>query len=720
MTKSIPALKLQAEQLRAREARQQYEAALAKTVLRDDLIASGLLLRGVVDAAFGRFVSDLSARVVGAGAPSLEVEVHHALSDAMVTALRELDNEVVALPMDDPIREAFRHGAQPKPLLTVSEWAEQHRVLKSGTNLPGPWRNANNPHLIELMDDFSVHSPVEQITFVKSSGVGGTEALYNMLGYVMGHVGNKDVMVVVPTLDLRDRSLNPRIDRLINETPTLSHINTRTTRDAANRGDLLEYSAVGRLIKTGANSDEAARMDHVQYLLGDEVASWKSSKTEGDRLKLFKNRLRTATRGKICLVSTPVHLEDYVWVEFLAGNQSYRHVPCPHCGEYQTLELLDANYQTHPAFRFETEEDAGGKTVVTTAWYVCQHNGCIIEEPEKRAMLPAGKWVPTYPERTKHHSYQINALYIPYGMGWTWVKIAQEYVDAQNDTEALTTFVQTTAGLPYEEKGDGVEAGPLMLRREDYGEAEPWLITTAFVDVQKDRLECGTEGWLGHVRSEYDDNGTKIERVTLENWKLDYFILPGDTADEVVWDELAETLKPLNLNKVGIDSGYNTGMVYQFCQKHGYAVATKGIAGARPLIEDARKRRQRLRIKRKKGVPVEPLGVDQGKSMVYNLLKNTEPGAGFVHFRDDPAFDEEYFMQLTAEALVAKKRGGRTVYEWKLMRARNEALDIAVGNLAMIKLLNVQWSSQRQPAKEKTTNTIKTAPRKPNPFARRG
>ena len=235
----------------------------------------------------------------------------------------------------------------------------------------------------------------------------------------------------------------------------------------------------------------------------------------------------------------------------------------------------------------------------------------------------------------------------------------------------------------FKEQGDEIEATPLLMRREIYA-GKPWLIETAGVDVQKDRIEFSVVGW----------------GVGEEAWLIEHVILPGDTAQPYVWEELSETLKQWNIKICCVDHGYNATMVAEFVKKHGYSVAVKGTPGmARPLVEDEKKRRQRLRVKRKKGIPVEPLGVDQGKGIIYSRLKQTEAGAGYIHFPQTSSFDDEYFAQLTAEKLVPRVKGMRTFYEWVNMRLRNETLDCLNYALAGLKMLNIDW------AKLKPTST---------------
>ena len=192
--------------------------------------------------------------------------------------------------------------------------------------------------------------------------------------------------------------------------------------------------------------------------------------------------------------------------------------------------------------------------------------------------------------------------------------------------------------------------------------------------MQKDRLEITLVGWGAGEQA----------------WVLDHAILPGDTANADVWSDLHDLLTEANVGMAAIDSGYNTSLVYDFVRtRPRWTRAIKGMAGlGRPLVEDERKRRQRLRRRTKSGVQVEPLGVDQGKALLYARLKQQHPGPGYIHFPTGRV-DEEYFAQLAAERLVTKVRGHRPYQEWVQTRPRNEALDCLVYALAAMRLATV-------------------------------
>ena len=78
---------------------------------------------------------------------------------------------------------------RPPPQLTISEWAERHRMLgRRASAEPGPWRASRTPYLKEVMDALSAVHPARHIVFMKGAQVGATESGNNWLGYIMHHL----------------------------------------------------------------------------------------------------------------------------------------------------------------------------------------------------------------------------------------------------------------------------------------------------------------------------------------------------------------------------------------------------------------------------------------------------------------------------------------------------------------------------------------------------
>lgn len=657
-------LQTEREKLRAMQAKSSFEASYAATVSKSDLIAAATACRRVLL----QMVADLPQRMLDAiGAETDETRVHYLMSDAAHDILRQVGQECEAVSTALPaLGERIKRGAKPRDLLAVSEWADRHRWIQSGTNSPGQWRTALTPYLKEIMDSLSEHSPVRSVSFIKASGLGGTEALNCWLGYIMGHLQNKDTLVVMPTLELRDRSFNPRLMKMLDETPVLSALVSTASRTRANRGDLLEYGARSRIIKAGANSPDSLRSDHLPYVICDEVDAfpWDVG-GEGDPLTLIENRQRTFSRSKSYYVSTPTTAsQSRIEVLYQRSDRRKYYVPCPHCEEAQILEWSNFKWRTAPP----AEGEDVGLPLVTHAWYVCKHCGTMIDEGHKTEMLANGKWIAERPSVKLHRGYHLNTLYAPIGLGLSWRQIAQKWLTCQGDTSELKAFINTYLGETWEEQGDSIENISLINRLEDYElSTMPQVIISAGVDVQGDRLEASVAAWA----------------ETDEAWLIDHYIIPGDTTQNEVWKELKEVLADAGVQIAIIDAGYNSSMVYEFCAANAWAIPGKGTAGiSRPIVEDKRRRNQRLRTRRRKGVAVEPIGVDQAKALLYSNLKKTRPGPGYIHFPNGPAFDQEYFAQLASERLVTKVKGYRPFQEWVKTRARNETLDCLVYAMA--------------------------------------
>ena len=569
-----------------------------------------------------------------------------------------------------PLRHGRAHAYQvlaracrPRRVTTVSAWADSHRILsRKASGEPGQWRTARTPYLQEVMDTLSATSPVQRVVLMFAAQVGKSEAGLNWCGYVMEHAP-APMLVVLPTLEVRKRWVRQRLDPLIAETPAIRGLfgGANRARDGANAEDMKDFPG-GVLIIGGANSAASLASMPIRYVLCDEVDRfpWKVG-DEGDPLGLIDERTKTFPRRKVLLVSTPtVKGASRIEAEYEASDQREYHVPCPHCGVYQVLRWR------HPDGTYGlVHSKATGATR-----YACQACGTLIDEHYKTSMLARGRWIARHPERPVR-GYHLSGLYSPIGLGFTWAELWRKWEECQGDTENLKRFVNTTLAETWEERGESIADIALLARLEEYADRLPIALVTSFTDVQKDRLETTLVGWGPGE----------------EAWVLEHEIHQGDTADEAVWDDLDEYLRARGVDQAGIDSGFNASMVYAFCERRRWACPTKGMPGmSRPLIEDERRRKQRLRKRRRKGAFVEPLGVDQGKVLVYARLRKPQPGPGYVHFAQSPDFDEEYFAQLGAEKLVTKRRGGRAYQEWVQTRARNEALDCLVGNFAMLKL----------------------------------
>lgn len=86
----------------------------------------------------------------------------------------------------DYIEGEFFRGVEPDSYMSVSDWADEYRVLSSkSASEPGRWRTSRTPYLREIMDCLSPKSPIQKVVFMKGAQIGGTECGNNWIGYMI-------------------------------------------------------------------------------------------------------------------------------------------------------------------------------------------------------------------------------------------------------------------------------------------------------------------------------------------------------------------------------------------------------------------------------------------------------------------------------------------------------------------------------------------------------
>ena len=195
---------------------------------------------------------------------------------------------------------------RPPPQLTVSEWAERHRMLGSRASAePGPWRTNRTPYLKDVMDALSAVHPARRVVFMKGAQVGATESGNNWLGYIMHHVP-APALAVQPTVELAKRFSRQRIDPLLEETPALrDRVAPARARDSGNTMLSKEFPG-GILVLTGANSAAALCSMTARFLFLDEVDAYPGDVAgEGDPIALADRPRGTASCVGACGGSHP-------------------------------------------------------------------------------------------------------------------------------------------------------------------------------------------------------------------------------------------------------------------------------------------------------------------------------------------------------------------------------------------------------------------------------
>lgn len=552
--------------------------------------------------------------------------------------------------------ECIAAGIEPPPRLSVTAWADRYRRLPTkGAGEPGPWRTSRVPYSDEIMQCLSAEHPAKRVVFMKSVQSAGTEMGNNWVGWFID-TQKAPMMIVQPTLDMAERWSKQRLAAMIEDCPSLrAKIAPARARDSGNTTLLKEWAG-GVMVISGANSGASLRSMPARYVFLDEVDAYPQEiEGEGDPIKLAEARTTTFPRRKVFLVSTPtIESLSRINKEWMASDMRRYHVPCPHCGHEQHLVWDNLRWP---------------KNQPELAVYHCADCGAGIEEHHKTAMLAAGRWVATRPDRPVA-GFHINGLYTPTGLGLTWAELAAEWIEASKDPARQKTFINLRLGEVVADPNEKLDAEDLQSRADDYKPTDippGCLVLVAGVDVQKDRF---AKLILGFGRGG-------------QQWVIDYTETPADPTTEQSWNELDRWLNETRLNSRGlpmkismaaIDSGYLTDHVLAFTRlRRGRTIAVKGASSpGKPIINRPTKLDVSVRGRTiKHGAEGWLVGGDTAKHTLFAVLsadgKRPLAQDRLIHF--PTGLDASFYSQLTAEIWEPNRR------RWIKIRPRNEALD---------------------------------------------
>ena len=515
--------------------------------------------------------------------------------------------------VDPAVVEMFARVLQklkPPPKLTISEWADWFRQMSPEASAgTGRWHTDNAPYQREIMD--AIGNPhVRMVVFKSSSQVGKTEVLLNVLGYYIDY-NPAPILVLQPTVEMGQTFSKDRLAPMIRDTAVL-----RKKMDAKSRfsGNTIMQKTFpgGHVTIVGANSPAGLASRPIKIVLADEVDRYPvSAGTEGDPLNLAQTRQTTFWDKKTVLVSTPtIKGSSRIEKSWLESTMEEWTVPCPECGEYQPMVWANVV--------FDRERWPKGGVQ-----YRCESCGCIAGEYRWKAQGRKGRYAALHPER-EVRGFHLNVLASSF---CAWAGIVTEFLSAKEaldhgNPELMKVWVNTKLGETWEERGETADDMALLARREMYTATVPAqvLVLTCGIDVQDDRFELELVGW----------------GVGKESWGIRYQKIYGDPLKPQIWEDLDKFLQTrwrredgvvLDILAAAMDTGgHHTDSVYRFCldrfYRHVYAI--KGRGGTETPFVSKPSTGNRV------GVPLYTIGVDNGKTMVYQRLNVQTEGPNYT------------------------------------------------------------------------------------------
>lgn len=605
--------------------------------------------------------------------------------------------------LDDRAHIQFVAGAlaealEPPQSISLTAWAKANLSVPDGPRQGEKWDPSLTPYIIEPLEMLGPDSPVNEIASMKSAQTAFTTMLIAAIGHSID-LDPCNLMIIQPTESALQDFNRDKLHKAIEGSPTLkAKVKPQVSRSGEGSTTYSKLFRGGSLTMAIGSSAADLRSKTIKKLFRDEIDEYPEDLDgQGDPLEISKSRQDSFLAGgewKRVDISTPtIKGASQIEKRFMAGDQRYWNVPCPHCGEWFVFEY-------GPHFRHNKGFPFG-------AHYAAPCCGSIINASERDGLVRKGKWVPRASRPGAFPSYHFNALSSPFV---PWDTIAERAVSSASDPKAQKAFYNLTLGLPFEIKGDAPSHKLLMQRSEDYGPRghipADGLILTAAADVQMRGIWYEVVAWGADRQSWVVD--------------ADYLDGPTDSVDGGAFELLAKVLDSewpdafggtRKLDALGVDSGYRTHVVYTWARSHDFkhpdsgqsvVLALDGRDGwgkqpiGTPRLVDVDLEGRKIR----KGVRLWPVGTWPLKAAAHadmeKLGKSSrlpEDPPGFCHFAK--WLDETYFKQITSESLIDSRVNGKTKKVWKIHASEkdNHLFDCRVYNMALAEYLGLsRWT----------------------------
>lgn len=555
----------------------------------------------------------------------------------------------------------------PPPDLLPSKWSEENIHIGIGNARPGPISFEEQVYQIGMLD--AAEDPdIQRITLQCGAQTGKTMTCLCLMGYFTMHKPRSQI-VMQPTETDHKTFIETKFNPMIDANPALKDCYAKPRgREGVNTQAMKSFRG-GFLLAAWSGSPSTQRGRSAPIIICDEVDGYKWT-SEGFPSDLLWERSSTFGDQRLLIeLSTPtIEGRSRIETSFLSGDCRYFFVLCPKCGH---KHLIEFNEQT---VRWEKDKP-------DTAMLHCPSCDHAMDDYARIAMIrnshaEGAGWEATE-ESWAHASFHLNSLYSPLRK---MSHIAQVYL-ASTDQQSLQSFTNTILAKTWSDTGERGDHEILYQRAEVYDAEVPdgVLMLTAGIDVQADRIEYEVVGW------------NKDE----ESWSIDYVVVHGDTTQLPVYKNVFKELKrgyetasgeKMYVYAAGIDTGFNTGRVYDAMRYSGRYPQLYALKGRGGWKIDEIERTSRMKIDKGKFRPdIISVGVDVAKQTVMRRLNLTEEGPGYCHFPHDR--DLEYYLQLTAEHLIKTHRHGFPQDRWEKKYEKNEAFDCRVYAYATMRLV---------------------------------
>ena len=488
----------------------------------------------------------------------------------------------------------------PRERSTTLDWSRKHARNTDGR----PYSHIAFPHLgapggpADAMDDIAVR----RVWLQFASRLGKT--YFGQCCAMKKADCNPGPMMLASSVEKTAVEVTERTYRIIEHSPKIAwQLRPKQRRRQA----CIDFDACQCVVAWSRSVSTLADKE-IEFGHGNEIDKWEHTSTskEADPLKLFLDRFKNRPHHKVLLESTPsIRRSSRVESGRLGSTNCQFYVPCPHCMQYQTLEM---GSKDNPRLFWEklpngrSDKDLARKT----ACYICAHCENKIEDHHRADMMRHGVWVPegckvnsveayrvssnlyrstlpdagtSPPEKYEwtgwasatwvvgtplrdgpDAGYQLSSLY---ALSLSWGDIAAEFVGCQGKPQELRNFINQWLAETWEH----------VRRLEGWEELGKRLIdkdlNRGVVPVWAHLLTIGIDRQA--------EEGQPYFPWCVDAWGIDWRCATIEYGRATSFEELFDlmrTMWPRAENKPSmslrfgiIDSGYKPDGIYAFCKK---------------------------------------------------------------------------------------------------------------------------------------------------------
>lgn len=534
----------------------------------------------------------------------------------------------------------------PRERWTPSEWAERCRVLsEEESSEPGPYSFARTPFWRSVCD-YVAMTGVEEVVCLKGAQVGWSELCRNVMGFWVD-LDPGPCMVLMPDELSANAFREERISPLMRNTPAVKrHVSGRAWDTTKNR---IRFDTMSMFF-VWAGSKTGTKTRPIRYLVCEEPDEYPAfSSTGGDPLSKAEKRLTTYRdkgRARLLIGGTPTNRQGNVWKRWeMCGVQLHYWVPCPHCNGYQMLLWKQVRWDKREGESRQVAAERIKREVA--AHYECEHCKQPIRDHEKPRMLGRGVWagsdqvvtqdgriVGPLPKASRV-GFKISSLYSP------WVpfcQLAAEWIESQDDPQALADFVNQRLAEPFEEQR--AKTDPTLIEEKAKG-APPAMVVPKWARVL-----------IATADTQGTDESTGYFYYVIRAWGYDYRSQLIDFGVASSKGELVDRCltRQIPMESGGLASpqillvdsgGPRWSEIYQLAQSDARIRPTKGASASKTWMVEEKPQKGH-------GVVLWMIDPEQSKDLLHRLIHDPDRTKWMPHRE----VNADYCRQMGAESKV--------------------------------------------------------------------